>query len=128
VPTAVINETINVFLKSAISILVISNHNSFRVLFIFHVKNIYIYNLALEMASPGNQQCANYAGLEISHTWRVARGREREVVSRGTSAERVVDCRRPCRAASDAHPPAESFLRRTARCTAAPAALPTTAQ
>ena len=32
-PKIVINETINLFLKTAISILVISNYNSFRVLF-----------------------------------------------------------------------------------------------
>ena len=44
--------------------MVISNHNSFRVLFdkiasVFE-KNIQI--LALEMASPGNQHCANCIG------------------------------------------------------------------
>jgi len=52
------------FLKTEISILVISNHNSFRVLFgkncfrIFSLKSVYI--LALEMASPGNQHCHMY--------------------------------------------------------------------
>ena len=50
--------------QTAISILLISNHNSFRVLFdkiasVYFIwkKNIYI--LALEMASPENQHCAN---------------------------------------------------------------------
>ena len=49
---------------TAVSIFVISNHNSFRVLFdkttfvYFIWKNIYIYILALEMASPGIQHCA----------------------------------------------------------------------
>jgi len=33
VPKIIINDTINLFFTSAISILVISNHNSFRVLF-----------------------------------------------------------------------------------------------
>jgi len=53
-------------LKTEISILVISNHNSFRVLFgkncfrIFSLKSFYI--LALEMASPGNQHCATCIG------------------------------------------------------------------
>jgi len=43
--------------------LLISDHNSFRVLFdrIFYLKK-YIYYLALEMASPGNQHCASCIG------------------------------------------------------------------
>jgi len=62
----IINNTINLFLKTAIKILVISHHNSFQVLFdkvasvISFEKCIYI--LALEMDSPGNQQCANCIG------------------------------------------------------------------
>jgi len=51
------------FFKAVISILVISNHTSFRVLFEKMLPYIlfekYIYILALEMASPGNQHCAN---------------------------------------------------------------------
>jgi len=56
------------FFKTTISILVISDHNSFRVLFILIklLPNIlfqkYIYILALEMASPVNQHCANCIG------------------------------------------------------------------
>jgi len=45
---------------------VISNHNSFRVLSIKLLPYIlfekYNYILALEMASPGNQHCANCIG------------------------------------------------------------------
>ena len=47
--------------------LVISNHNSFRVLFdkncfrIYYLKDILIF-LALEMACPGNRHCANCIG------------------------------------------------------------------
>jgi len=55
-----INNTINLFVKTAISILVISNHNCFRVLYISFEK--YTYILALEMASPWNQHCANCIG------------------------------------------------------------------
>jgi len=64
VPKIIIDDTINLFLKTAIRILVISNHNSFRVLFdkIASVFEKYIYILALEMASPGNQHCANCIG------------------------------------------------------------------
>jgi len=48
-----------------ISILVISNHNSFRVLFyniasVIFIWKIYIYILAMEMASPQNQHCATF--------------------------------------------------------------------
>jgi len=49
-----INNKINLFVKTAISILVFSNHNCFRVLYISFEK--YTYILALEMASPWNQQ------------------------------------------------------------------------
>jgi len=64
VPKIIIDDTINLFLKTAIRILVISNHNSFRVLFdkIASVFEKYIDILALEMASPGNQHCANCIG------------------------------------------------------------------
>ena len=56
----------NLFFLTTISILVISNHNSFRVLFdeialVYYIWK-YIYILALEMASPGNQHCANCIG------------------------------------------------------------------
>ena len=58
------------FSATAISILVISNHNSFRVLFdkiasvYFILKNVrfLISILALEMASPGNRHCAKCIG------------------------------------------------------------------
>jgi len=60
----IINNTVNLF-SYAVSILVISNHNSFRVVFekkllpsILFEK--YTYILALEMASPGNQHLANF--------------------------------------------------------------------
>ena len=50
---------INNTTETAISIFVISNHNSFRVLFdkiasVYIIWKIYIYILALEMASPWN--------------------------------------------------------------------------
>ena len=52
--------------KTAISISVISNRNSFRVLFdriaSVHLFEKYIYILAQEMASPGNQHCVNCIG------------------------------------------------------------------
>ena len=67
VPKIIMNNTINLFIfRTAISILLISDRNSFRVLFgkiascILFKK--YIYILALEMASPGNQHCANRIG------------------------------------------------------------------
>jgi len=48
------------------SILVISDHNSFRVLFdkiaSLYFIGEYINILALEMASPGNQHCASCIG------------------------------------------------------------------
>jgi len=54
--------------KIAISILVISNHNSFRVLLfdkivsVYFISEICFFILALEMASPWNQHCANCIG------------------------------------------------------------------
>jgi len=67
-PKIIIDDTIYLFLKTAISILVISNHNSFRVSFdkiasvacILFEKCIYI--LALEMVSTGNQHFADCIG------------------------------------------------------------------
>ena len=54
------------FSKTAISILVISNHNSFRELFdkiaSVYLLEKYIYILPLEMASAGNRHCANFIG------------------------------------------------------------------
>jgi len=82
--TAAILSTVNYLFKTAIGIYVISNHNSFRVLVdkncfrnmytyihtnLYSAKNrenesekIYIYILALEMASRGKQHCANCIG------------------------------------------------------------------
>ena len=67
VPKIIINVNNNFFINlTAISIFVISNHNSFRVLFdkiaslYFIWKNIYV--LALETASPWNRHCANCIG------------------------------------------------------------------
>ena len=77
VPKIILNDTIYVFCKTAIRIMVISNHNSFRVLFdkiasVYFIGKIYIlyiifilcfiYILALEMVSPGNQHCVNCIG------------------------------------------------------------------
>jgi len=68
VPKIIINDTIIFFFETAISILLISNHNSFRVLFdkIASVGYIlfekYINILASEMASSGNRHCANCIG------------------------------------------------------------------
>jgi len=70
VPKIITNNTMYAYLffKTTISILVISDHNSFRVLLILIklLPNIlfqkYIYILALEMASPVNQHCANCIG------------------------------------------------------------------
>jgi len=52
---------------TAISILLISNHNSFRVLFdktasVYFIWEIYTSILALGMASPGNRHCASCIG------------------------------------------------------------------
>jgi len=67
VPKIIQNNTIRQFFKTAITILLIFNHNSFRVLvdkiasvYFSWKKNIYI--LALETASPRNQHCANCFG------------------------------------------------------------------
>ena len=64
VPKIMINNTTNLFFKTAVSILQISSHNSFRVLFdkIASVFEKYIYILVSEMASPRNQNCANCIG------------------------------------------------------------------
>jgi len=56
------------FFFNAISISVISNHNSFRVLFdkiasVYFLSEKYIYILALKMASPGNRHFANCSGI-----------------------------------------------------------------
>jgi len=64
VPKIIINNAINLLFKTAISISVISNHSSFRVLFdkiasVYFIRKKYIHIIALEMASPGNQHCAN---------------------------------------------------------------------
>jgi len=73
VPKTVINDTMIFFHQTAIGIWVISNHNSFRVLFdktasvdFFLKKNINIS--ALEMASPGNRHCVNSIGTLSFHT------------------------------------------------------------
>jgi len=55
------------FFETAISILVISKHSSFRMLLEKKIASVYIieryiYILASEMASPGNQHCANCIG------------------------------------------------------------------
>jgi len=65
VPKILINNTKNYFVKCN-SILAISNRNSLRVLFdeidsVYFIGK-YIYILALEMAGPGNQHCANCIG------------------------------------------------------------------
>jgi len=55
------------FFRTAISILVISNRNSFRVLFdeiasVYFTSKKYIDISALKMASPGNRHCAKCIG------------------------------------------------------------------
>ena len=68
VPKIIVNNTLTLFFETAIDILVISNHNSVRVLFyeiapvgyILSEKHIHI--LAVEMASPENQHRANCIG------------------------------------------------------------------
>ena len=62
VPKIIVNNTLNLLLKTAISILVISNRNSFRVLSDKIATVYFIYILALEMASLGNQHCASCIG------------------------------------------------------------------
>jgi len=63
VPKVIINDSKFIF-KTAFSILVISNHNSFPVIkllpYILFEK--YVYILSLEMASAGNRHCANCIG------------------------------------------------------------------
>ena len=61
VPKIIIYDTNLFFFKTAVSILLTSKHNSFRVLFdkiasVYFIRKIgYIYILAMEMASPWNQ-------------------------------------------------------------------------
>ena len=68
VPKIIINNTINLFL-TAISILPIWNHKSFRMLFYKFASLYFIlkYILALEMASPEKQHCANCIGTLSFH-------------------------------------------------------------
>jgi len=61
VPKIIINDTINLFLQTAISILVISNHAGFQVLF-DKIVSVYFCILALEMVIPGNRHCASCIG------------------------------------------------------------------
>jgi len=70
VPKIITSDTVKLFSYDAIGILVvISNHNSFRVLldkiasvyFVGKIGPTFIF-LALEMASAGNQHCANCIG------------------------------------------------------------------
>jgi len=56
-----------IYFKTAISILLISSHDSFRVLFdkiasVYILFEKYIHILALEMTSPRNRHCANWIG------------------------------------------------------------------
>ena len=60
-PIVIINNIVNLFFKTSISVLVISKHNSFRVLFdkiasVYILVEKYIHILALEMANPVNQR------------------------------------------------------------------------
>ena len=73
--------TINLFLKTAINILLISNLNSFPVLFdkiacAYILFEKYSYILALEMASQGNQHCAdcvtNFTLIDCLNIYRTA--------------------------------------------------------
>ena len=64
VPKVIINDTVNLFSKTAISILLISNHDSFRVPFdkiasVYFIWQLYLY-FVLEMAIPGNWHCQLY--------------------------------------------------------------------
>ena len=54
----IIYDTINLYFKTAISILLISNHNSFRVMF-DKIASVYFI---CKMASPGKKHCANCIG------------------------------------------------------------------
>ena len=74
VPEIILNNTINLFLKTAISISVISNHNRFRVLFhkiasVYFICKKYSYILALKMASPGNRHCAIMGSAHFRSLW-----------------------------------------------------------
>ena len=60
VPKIKINDNINLFL-TAISSLLISYRNSFRLLF-DNLFEKYIYIFTLGMVIPGNEHCANYIG------------------------------------------------------------------
>ena len=67
VPKIIVNDTPNLFFKTAISILVISNHTSFpecclMKLLPYILFEKYIYILVLETARPGNQHCPNCIG------------------------------------------------------------------
>ena len=60
----IVNDTIHFLFKTASSILVISNHNGFRVLFVkiasvYFISKIYLY-FSVGMARPAN--CANCIG------------------------------------------------------------------
>jgi len=51
----------NLIFQTAISVLAISNRNSFRVPF-YKISSVYYISEILEMASPDNQHCANCIG------------------------------------------------------------------
>jgi len=57
VPKIIINNTVSLFFKTVISILLFSNQLLLCILF-----EKYVHILALEMASPRNQHCANCIG------------------------------------------------------------------
>jgi len=64
VPKIITTDTINLFFNC---ISLISNRNSFRVLFdeiasVHFIWKKYIYILALKMVSPGNQHCVHFIG------------------------------------------------------------------
>jgi len=66
VPKIIVNDTIYLFFKTAIIILVISSHDSFRVLFdkiasAYFICKVYLY-FSIGKANPGNQHCANSIG------------------------------------------------------------------
>ena len=63
VPRIIINDAVNLFFKP-VSILLISNPNSFRVLFdkiasVYFISKMYLYFGIGNGRSPGNQHCAN---------------------------------------------------------------------
>ena len=80
-PKIIINNAINLFL-AAISILVISNRNSFDCcltkLLSYILFEKYIYILALEMASPENRHCDSCIGTVSLRT-----GQEQHGVCQG---------------------------------------------